>query len=80
VALLSRTENPYGPAPGALAAICDAAAQGCYYADKGIERPGAMVAERFGLTPDHAVIGSGSTEGLAAAALSMNGGRRPISP
>lgn len=71
VALLSRNENPYGPAPSAVQAMAEAAAKGCYYADNGLKRLTAMIAERFGVTPDHVVIGSGSTEVLSAAALAM---------
>lgn len=68
-ALLSRNENPYGPAPSAIAAITESCTKGCYYADRGLEKLTAMIAERHGLTPDHVVIGSGSTEILSAIAL-----------
>lgn len=68
-ALLSRNENPYGPAPSALAAISDSASKGCYYADRGITRLTAMIAERHGVSPKQIVVGSGSTEILAAIAL-----------
>lgn len=69
VALLSRNENPYGPAPSAVQAMADAAAKGCYYADGGLKRLTAMIAERFGVSPEQVVVGSGSTEVLSAAAL-----------
>ena len=68
-AWLTYNENPYGPSPKAIAAMAEAASKGCYYADDATDRLKAMVAERFGLTPDHAVIGNGSTEVLSAAAL-----------
>lgn len=68
-ALLSRNENPYGPAPSALRAIADSASKGCYYADRGLERLTAMIAERHGVAPSQVVIGSGSTEILSAIAL-----------
>lgn len=71
VALLSRNENPYGPAPSAVRAMADAAAKGCYYADNGLTRLTAMIAERFGVAPEQVVIGSGSTEVLSAAALAF---------
>jgi histidinol-phosphate aminotransferase len=71
VALLSRNENPYGPAPSAVQAMADAAAKGCYYADNGYRRLTSMIAERFGVTPEHVVVGSGSTEVLSAAALAL---------
>jgi len=35
VALLSRNENPYGPAPSAVRAMADSASLGCYYANGG---------------------------------------------
>ena len=69
VALLSRNENPYGPAPSALQAMAEAAGSGCYYADAGHRRLTAMIAERFGVAPEQVVVGSGSTEVLSAAAL-----------
>lgn len=68
-ALLSRNENPYGPAPSALQAIADTSKMGCYYNDRGHAKLTAMIAERFGVTPAQVVIGEGSTEVLCAAAL-----------
>lgn len=68
-ALLSRNENPYGPAPSALRAISETAKMGCYYTDRGHERLTAMIAERHGVTPAQVVVGDGSTEILCAIAL-----------
>lgn len=68
-ALLSRNENPYGPAPSALRAIADTAKMGCYYADRGQQRLTAMIAERHGVSPEQVVVGEGSTEILCAIAL-----------
>lgn len=68
-ALLSRNENPYGPAPSALRAINDTARMGCYYTDRGNERLTAMIAERHSVAPSQVVIGEGSTEVLNAIAL-----------
>ena len=76
-AWLTYNENPYGPSPRAIAAMADAASKGCYYADDGSERLRRMIAERFGLTLDHVVVGNGSTEVLSAAALDW-GRRGPI--
>lgn len=73
VALLSRNENPYGPAPSALQAIAGWAGKGCYYADAGTKRLAAMIAERFGVTPAHVAIGGGSTEILSATGLAYMG-------
>lgn len=69
IAWLTYNENPYGPSPRAIQAMAAAASKGCYYTDDASDRLRAMVAERFGLTPGHAVIGNGSTEVLSAAAL-----------
>lgn len=68
-ALLSRNENPYGPAPSALRAIAETAKMGCYYTDRGVERLIAMIAERHSVSPKQVVIGDGSTEILCAIAL-----------
>ena len=68
-ALLSRNENPYGPAPSALRAITETAQMGCYYNDRGLAKLTAMIAERNGVSPKQVVIGEGSTEVLCAAAL-----------
>jgi histidinol-phosphate aminotransferase len=68
-ALLSRNENPYGPAPSALRAISETAKMGCYYNDRGLARLTAMIAERHQVAPTQVVIGEGSTEVLCAAAL-----------
>lgn len=68
-ALLSRNENPYGPAPSALRAISETAKMGCYYADRGLERLTAMIAERHNVMPSQVVVGAGSTEILCAISL-----------
>ncbi|MGY6551691.1 MAG: pyridoxal phosphate-dependent aminotransferase [Erythrobacter sp.] len=68
-ALLSRNENPYGPAPSALRAISDTAKMGCYYTDRGAEKLAAMIAERHNVSPRQVVLGDGSTEILCAIAL-----------
>jgi histidinol-phosphate aminotransferase len=68
-ALLSRNENPYGPAPSALRAISETAKMGCYYTDRALDRLTAMIAERHSVAPAQVVIGDGSTEILCAIAL-----------
>jgi len=68
-ALLSRNENPYGPAPSAIKAVYDTAKMGCYYADRGLKMLQSMIAERNNVAPEQVVIGSGSTEILCAIAL-----------
>ncbi len=76
VALLSRNENPYGPAPSARQALADTASKGCYYADSSylIE----MIAERNGVTADHVALGTGSGEVLCAIAQNWTKGGKNI--
>ncbi len=77
VAWLTYNENPYGPSPRAIQAMAEAASKGCYYADDATDRLRSMIAARFALSPDHVVIGNGSSEVLSAAALEW-GRRGPI--
>lgn len=78
VALLSRNENPYGPAPSALRMIDYAARKGAYYADgKAYETLAAMIAERHGVSPEQIAITTGSGEALCAIALAY-GPKGPI--
>jgi len=69
VAKLNANENPYGPSPKALKAMMEASQKGAYYVYDSVTRLKAMIAERHGLTPDHVTLGSGSSAGLAAAAI-----------
>lgn len=74
-ALLSRNENPYGPAPSAIRAITENAKMGCYYTDRALDKLHAMIAERHDVDPKQVVVGSGSTEILCA--ISLAWGRGP---
>ncbi len=74
IAFLARNENPYGPSPLALRAMADMASSGCYYANGGERRLAAMIAERHGLSADHVLIGSGSTEVLNCATMALTAG------
>ncbi|QKX16311.1 histidinol-phosphate transaminase [Microbulbifer sp. YPW1] len=69
VAKLNANENPYGPSPAALKAMMEASQKGAYYVYDSVMRLKTMIAERHGLTPDHVTLGSGSSAGLAAAAI-----------
>ncbi len=80
VALLSRNENPYGPSPSALRAIDEQATKGAYYAEGGIQRLAAMIAERHGVTAEHIVIGNGSSEVLNAIGLAWKGRGPMVGP
>lgn len=69
VALLSRNENPYGPSAKAQAAAELATAKGAYYADTASIVLTKLIAEKYGVTPEQVVIGTGSGEVLNAIAL-----------
>ena len=69
VALLSRNENPYGPAPSALKMIEYAGKKGAYYPDIAGAKLAEMIAERHGVTSDMIAITTGSGEALSAIAL-----------
>lgn len=69
VALLSRNENPYGPSTKAQAAAEAATAKGAYYADTAATVLIKIIAEKYGVTPEQVVIGTGSSEVLNAIAL-----------
>jgi len=62
-------ENPYGPSPAAVRAITEMATKGSYYSDDIEPLLSAMIARRHGVTPDHVVLGNGSSEVLTAIAL-----------
>ncbi|MEM7689626.1 MAG: histidinol-phosphate transaminase [Pseudomonadota bacterium] len=68
-ALLSRNENPYGPAPSAISAITKNAKMGCYYTDRALDKLHAMIAERHNVDVKQVVVGSGSTEILCAISI-----------
>ncbi|WP_231759289.1 pyridoxal phosphate-dependent aminotransferase [Microbulbifer elongatus] len=69
VAKLNANENPYGPSPAALKAMMEASQKGAYYVYDSVMRLKTMIAERHGLTPEYVTLGSGSSAGLAAAAV-----------
>lgn len=65
---LDANENPYGPGPAARAALREAEADVCRYAD-GTGALIAAIAARHGVTAAHVVLGSGSYGILVAAVL-----------
>jgi histidinol-phosphate aminotransferase len=69
-------ENPYGPSEAARAAMTKAFHEANLYADGAIDEMRSVIAEQVGLTRDHILLGSGSTEILQVVALAsgMNGG------
>ncbi|MEM8920260.1 MAG: aminotransferase class I/II-fold pyridoxal phosphate-dependent enzyme, partial [Pseudomonadota bacterium] len=78
VALLSRNENPYGPAPSALKMIEYAASKGAYYTSfEAVMLLSKMIADRHGVEPEQIVLTTGSGEALSAIAL-IYGPKGPI--
>ena len=66
-------ENPYGPSEVARAAMGDAFREANLYPDETLDEMRSVIAERVGLTRDHIVLGSGSTEILQVVALAGAG-------
>lgn len=78
LALLSRNENPYGPAPSALKMISKAAEKGAFYTNQeAVETLAKQIADRHGVSPEQIVITTGSGEALSALAL-IYGPKGPI--
>jgi len=78
LALLSRNENPYGPAPSALKMIQSSAEKGAYYTnDEAVQTLASLIADRHGVSPEQIVITTGSGEALSALAL-IYGPKGPI--
>ncbi|SIN79259.1 pyridoxal phosphate-dependent aminotransferase [Algoriphagus halophilus] len=69
VARLNANENPYGPAPQVIKAIAEAAASGNRYAHGDANTLISMIAEKEGVTPDHIMLGPGSTDLLEKVAI-----------
>ena len=69
-AYLAANENPYGPSPKALRAIQDSARLGNRYPRQAATNLlKEAIARRERLTPAHVVLGAGSSEVLAMAAI-----------
>lgn len=78
VALLSRNENPYGPAPSALKMLEYAGTKGAYYTSQdAVKLLASMIAERHGVAPEQIAITTGSGEALSAIAM-IYGPKGPI--
>ncbi len=77
VALLSRNENPYGPADSALKMIEYGGKKGAYYAGEAYLELAKLIAARHGVEPEQIAITTGSGEALSAIAL-IYGPKGPI--
>ena len=77
VALLSRNENPYGPADTALKMVNYGGRKGAYYAGDAYLELAKLIAERHGVEPEQIAITTGSGEALSAIAM-IYGPKGPI--
>jgi len=66
---LSSNENPFGPSPKVRQAIQDAFHIACRYPSASRDGLLAKIAAKEGVSPEHIVITSGSTEGLKVTGL-----------
>jgi len=75
-AKLNANENPYGPSESVKKAISEAVAVGNRYGHSDAATLIGLIAEKEGVTPDHIMLGPGSTDLLEKTAISrfMKGG------
>ena len=66
---LSANENPYGPSKAAREAMLRHFDEGCRYPYEAMRDLQKLLAEKEGVSPEHIVIGSGSSEILSMAGL-----------
>ncbi|MFD2034850.1 pyridoxal phosphate-dependent aminotransferase [Belliella marina] len=69
VARLSANENPYGPSPKVVQAITEAVSTGNRYGHQDAAALIKMIAEKEGVTPDHIMLGPGSSDLLEKTAF-----------
>lgn len=69
LAKLNANENPYGPAPQVIKAITEAASMGNRYGHGDAKVLISMIAEKEGVSPDHIMLGPGSTDLLEKVAI-----------
>ena len=76
VAKLNANENPYGPSPKVIKAISDSVSLGNRYGHGEAKILIDMIAEKEGVTPDHIMMGPGSSDLLEKTAFVQfrNGG------
>ncbi len=70
---IDSNENPYGPSPGALAAMGRSQSVAARYPDALEDRVGAALAQLHGVTPDNVILGCGSGEILRMADMAFLG-------
>jgi histidinol-phosphate aminotransferase len=76
VARLNANENPYGPSPKVIQAISESMSMGNRYGHRDAFTLIGMIAEKEGVSPDHIMLGPGSSDLLEKIAFVrfMNGG------
>nr|WKN36444.1 histidinol-phosphate transaminase [Tunicatimonas sp. TK19036] len=70
-ARLTSNENPFGPSPKAQEVMCSAIKDSWMYPKLGKDALKKELADLWGVTEDHIILGAGSTEILMAAAQSF---------
>ncbi|MFK7923743.1 MAG: histidinol-phosphate transaminase [Bacteroidia bacterium] len=70
-ARLLANENPYGPSDKTRLAIMDAVSSGNRYGHQDAQKLKEMIAEKEGVTPDHIMLGPGSTDILEKTAIAQ---------
>ncbi|MEM6348121.1 MAG: aminotransferase class I/II-fold pyridoxal phosphate-dependent enzyme [Bacteroidota bacterium] len=68
-ARLLANENPYGPSDKVRLAIMESVGMGNRYGHQDAQKLKAMLAEKEGVTPDHILLGPGSTDILEKTAI-----------
>lgn len=68
-AKLDNNENPYGPSERTRRAIIEALGEGCRYPGPQWKELEEMIAKKEGVSPEHVLLGSGSSEILRMAAM-----------
>lgn len=68
-ARLLANENPYGPSPAVRLAIIEAVSSGNRYGHRDAAKLCEMLAEKEGVTPEHIILGPGSTDILEKTAI-----------
>lgn len=71
IARLSSNENPMGPSPKARQAMVEAFEWGCRYPHSYATALAEKIAKKHGVSREHIVLGSGSSEGLKCTALAF---------
>jgi histidinol-phosphate aminotransferase len=75
---LSANENPYGPAPSALAAMHDSLRNGFRYPDEAAEELVSTIAKLHGVSTDQVILGDGSSEILKLTAAAFTSPSRKL--